>query len=121
MSENGEKATTSVRIPWRVVSILAGSAVALNGILWFLVWFVVPRDQAAAVLHYRAVRGIDYIGSGGQITILPVLGLLLGVINIVIGAAAYAADQRTAWVLWTVTPLFQIVLLTAFYFVWQAN
>ncbi|MDP3997856.1 MAG: hypothetical protein U1C49_01260 [Candidatus Andersenbacteria bacterium] len=96
-------------------------AIILNGLLWLLSIKLFPRENPIAILHYNTDIGIDFIGGGGDITILPAIGSLLVLSNIVLGLAVRPTDKQLARILWWILPIYQIVLLIAFYFIWRIN
>ncbi|MEX2054978.1 MAG: hypothetical protein WD972_02250 [Candidatus Andersenbacteria bacterium] len=108
----------------RFQALLLGLVVVsliLNGILWYGALELFPADDPAAVLHYSIDVGIDFIGESRQITTLPLIGLSLIIFNFIVGLALARADVRTSWVLWSICPVAQIILLVAFYLLWKVN
>lgn len=97
------------------------AAMVLNGLLWVGVSWFFPQTDPVAILHYTATVGVDFIGEGTHITVLPRLGAFVVVINVVLAAALRPADQRTTWLLLAPLPLFQALLLVAFYSLWRLN
>ncbi len=93
----------------------------LNGVLWALVFFLFPRDNPEAVLHYSVDVGIVFIGQGRQSFVLPLTGLLIIVGNAWLGWILYRTDKRSAWVFWGIIPLAQVILALAFFLIWYAN
>jgi multidrug transporter EmrE-like cation transporter len=79
------------------------------------------HDNPTAILHYSIDVGIDFIGQGKQIIVLPLAGLLLLIGNTVLGAALKRADIRSAYILWASIPIIQIILQGAFILIWQVN
>jgi len=105
----------------KTAGLFLGVSAGMNVLLWGLVSFVFPKDQPAAILHYSVDMGIDFVGQGSQIIMLPLMGTLLLVVNIVLGLAVWQADKRAAWVLWSVLPFWQVILLGVFYLLWRVN
>lgn len=93
----------------------------INAGVWVAALQLFPRQSAAVVLHYNVEAGIDFVGQGTHITVLPLAGSILLILNLVVGLAATTADRRVAWILWSVIPLLQLVIAAAFYFIWQIN
>ena len=80
-----------------------------------------PSDTPAAVLHYSVGVGVDFIGEGRQIIVLPLSGALLVVLN---GLAAYVvrrASWTATWILLSTTVLLQILLIIAYVYILQLN
>lgn len=103
-----------------LVLVIVGS-VLLNGCIWWLTVKFFPVESTAAILHYSIDVGVDFIGEGKQITSLPLLGAAIIIFNTILGIALLRADQRASWLLWSVMPLVQLVLLTAFYLLREVN
>jgi len=96
-------------------------AIALNVTLWILTAQLFPQESTAAILHYSTELGIDFIGEGSHIATLPRIGATLIIVNLILGFAIASADRRASWVLWSSLPLFQLILLGAFYLLWRIN
>lgn len=101
-----------------LVCILSG--IVLNIFLWSLVLFVFPQHEAA-ILHYSVDVGIDFIGEGHQIRVLPTVGLCILAGNLFLGLALFKVDKVSSWLFWSMIPVAQIVLIGAYYLIWRAN
>ncbi len=95
-------------------------SVSLNIAIWLLAFFLFPASDAA-VLHYSIGIGIDFIGSGRQIYLLPVIGLVVLVGNTLLGVVVKRTDLRSAWLLWSTILPVQVVLLGSFLLIWLVN
>lgn len=100
--------------------VLCVVSVLLNSVTWLVTRFF-PADDPAAVLHYSIEIGIDFIGEGRQIMVLPLMGSLIIICNTVIGFALLRANWRAALVFWAVMPAFQLLMLAAFFLLWRIN
>jgi len=103
-----------------VITIFSLSA-ALNAALWILAFIAFPQQGPAAILHYNAIVGIDFIGAGTQIYILPVLGLIVLLGNGVLGLVVGSASTRARAVLWSSILVIQCILALSFGILWQLN
>ncbi len=101
--------------------IITGISLILNAVLWLLTWRLFPLHNPAAVLHYNAGSGIDFIGNGEQIKMLPLIGLVLLVVNVSLGRIIRRASLAAAWIFWSSLPFLQIILLAAFVMLWRFN
>jgi hypothetical protein len=101
--------------------VLLGVSLALNALLWVAAVVVFPRTSPAAVLHYSIDVGIDFIGEGKQIIVLPAVGLAMAVGNALLGWLLRRTDPGAAYIAWGMAPAAQIVLLAAFILIWRAN
>lgn len=97
-------------MPPRVFKLLAAAAL-LNAVLWVLILTKFDRSNPATVLHYSVDVGIDYIGEGGRVTTLPIIGLSMLVLNSLLGWLLFKTEPRISWQVWAVTPIVQLVLL----------
>jgi hypothetical protein len=95
-------------------------SVILNIALWLAVTFFVP-DTDSTVLHYSIGVGIDLIGSGGQIYLLPLIGLLILIGNTLLGFFLKPTDIRSSWLLWSVVLPVHLILLCSFILIILAN
>lgn len=102
------------------LALLAISSVALNAVVWAIAWLF-PQHQTAAILHYTSSVGIDFVGEGRHIMVLPAVGGSILLINGVVGRLIKSADLRTAWVLWSAIPIVQLLLIVALLFLKSLN
>lgn len=105
----------------KVLGALVGSSLVFNGLIWWLTLTLFPVDSAAAILHYTIDVGVDFIGEGKQITSLPLIGSGIILFNAVMGVSLLRADQRASWLLWSIMPAAQLVLVLAFYLLREVN
>jgi hypothetical protein len=104
--------------PWLwLISI----SVLANGLLWCLVLVVFPKNTPVAILHYSIGVGIDFIGQGEKIVVLPVIGLLTLIGNIILSILIRPISTRVSWILIACLPFIQLILLAAFFLIWQLN
>ena len=103
------------------LGIILTISILLNVALWLQTSLMFSHDNPTAILHYSIDVGIDFIGPGKQIIILPLAGLILLVGNTVLGAGLKRADIRSAYILWSAIPVIQLILQGAFILIWQVN
>jgi hypothetical protein len=104
-----------------ILSAAIGSSVSINILLWLLIIFFFPRDTPTAILHYNLDIGIDFMGEGRQIKALPLAGLALLLGNFTLASMIHKNYSITAWILWLITPLVQLLFLLAFIRIWLVN
>ena len=104
----------------RLFAAVAAAAALLNALAWGIAWLF-PRHESAAILHYTSQVGIDFVGEGRHIMVLPAMGLLVLALNLISGRLIMATDQQTAWVLGGAAPLIQILLIIALIFLRSVN
>lgn len=100
---------------------LLGVSAALNALLWLSAAALFPKAVPVAILHYSVLGGVDFIGASHQIYILPLIGLLVLIGNIIVGLMVRQISIRSAWVLWASTILIQTVLIISFFILWKLN
>lgn len=106
----------------RVYSLgIVGVSVVLNLLLWILSITIFPQDSPVAILHYNAIVGVDFIGGGHQIYILPLIGVIILVGNIVVGLVVQKTSDRSRWLLLLTSVFVQIILLVSFAILWRLN
>lgn len=110
---------TPDRIP--LPTIVIGVSLILLIVLWILALVSFPKDTPAAILHYSVGVGIDFIGESRQIFILPAIGSVVFLFNMVLWKLIQPASAQAAWTLLGATPLIQIILLTAYMLLWNLN
>jgi hypothetical protein len=103
------------------VSATLSASLILNGILWLLTLTLFPQGDAVAILHYSVDTGIDLIGEGKQIIVLPQVGLVILLGNGALGALLRRTDPAAAWILWGCVAPLQLILIGAFTLIWRAN
>lgn len=101
--------------------LLFGTSIVLNGILWALAATFFPKDDPVTILHYSVGVGIDLIGEGSEIMLLPLVGLIIMIGNTVLGRIIAASSYRAAWIIWSSIPIVQAILLGAFLLLWRQN
>lgn len=102
-------------------SLIIGASIALNAFLWIVVLATFPKDSPNAVLHYTAGVGIDFIGEGWQIIMLPGMGLLLIAVNVFLARFVERASEIAFWICISSLPLLQALLLATYGILLQLN
>lgn len=100
--------------------LLAIISLILNGITWGIA-VLFPRHESATILHYTSSVGIDFVGEGRHIIVLPAAGALVLVLNLLVGRIIANTDERTAWILWSTVPVIQIILGASLIFLLSLN
>lgn len=92
----------------------------LNGLAWAIVLFF-PRHDSATILHYTSTVGIDFVGEGRHIIVLPAAGTFMLTLNVLVGRSIVSTDKRVAWLLWSTAPLVQGILIMSLIFLISLN
>ena len=74
-----------------------------------------------AFLHYNNIFGIDLVGSWWKALLLPIGGLLVLVINYLLGLYCYNTDKVISRLIVLSAGLFQIFLVWAVYLLVEIN
>ena len=69
-------------------------ALILNGINWGLIAFFIRPVDFPIILHYNVYFGGDVIGAWWQLYFLPAIGLIILIINTVLGYLFYQKQER---------------------------
>jgi len=96
-------------------------ALVLNITSWVVAFWFFPRTSSTAVLHYTSGVGIDLIGEGSKIILLPLTGTLLISGHLVVGYIIKSSAASAAWLLWGILPFHQAILLTTIIFLQRLN
>lgn len=105
----------------RAVWLTVGVAALLNIATWGVSLFWFPYSGSAAVLHYTSGVGIDAIGAGNQIMVMPLAGTLLALGNTWLGYSLKKISPRASWLLWITVPVIQAMLLITVIFIGHLN
>jgi uncharacterized membrane protein len=89
---------------------LGALAVALVLGLFAFVCFRFPALPARLPLHYTVDGLADRVGAASEVFILPLIGLLALLVNVIFGVVAYSRERMASYVVWGGTLLVQLLL-----------
>ena len=89
------------------------ASLALQGAVWWYVLANIHPSSEQFFLHYNVVFGVDLIGAWWKIYLLPAVGLLVLLLNYILGLYFYREDRLLSRLFSFFTLFFQIFLLTA--------
>lgn len=104
-----------------IILIVVTISILLNAITWGIVVYVFPDDRVAAILHYNTSVGIDFIGEGNQIKVIPWIGTALLAGNIMLALFLRTSSRRAAAMFWVILPIIEAVLLVAVVLILRLN
>lgn len=104
-----------------IILIVVAVSVLLNAATWAVVVYVFPDDRVAAILHYNTSVGIDFIGEGNQIKVIPWIGTALFTGNIILALFLRTSSRRAAAMFWAILPIIEAVLLVAVILILRLN
>lgn len=86
----------------------------LNAINWLAVYFINRRvSQDLVALHYNIDFGVNLIGSVKRIYLIPFLGLIIALLNLILTNSLYRQDRFAVHLLLAAALLANLFLLTA--------
>lgn len=103
--------------PW----LLAGFSLLANIGLWIGVMTTFPRNTPAAVLHYSVGVGIDFIGHGQQIVVLPAVATGILLLNIALAFGLRKVSRAATWIILSGAAIVQVLLIAAYSFILLLN
>jgi hypothetical protein len=80
----------------RIIFWLSVMNLAVNLIDWIILRIFIKPVDFPIILHYNVYFGVDALGDWKQIFILPFLGLILFLINLVLASHFYRQKERIA-------------------------
>jgi len=96
------------------VRIYLLSLFCLNGINWFLAYYVNKNvSQDLVVLHYNVNLGVDLIGNVRQIYVIPTLGLAFIAINFLLLLNVYRRNRFIIHLLFGFSLLINVLLIAS--------
>ena len=76
------------------------AAFLLNILLWSWLFFFIKPTGDSQVLHYNIYFGIDQIGPGIKLYLLPIFGLLVIGINLLLSISKHATKRLIIYASW---------------------
>lgn len=98
----------------RPLVMLGIASVVLVVVLWVLSLTLFPRELPAAVLHYNVGVGIDFIGEGRQILVLPGIGTAILILDAGLAYVLRKTSYLAGAILMGAGLLSQVLLIAAF-------
>lgn len=85
-----------------------------NLIDWLILKIWVKPVDFSIILHYNVYFGVDSIGDYKQVYLLPIIGLILFLVNLILSVFFYERKERIAsYVLLMATLMIQLSLIVA--------
>lgn len=85
-----------------------------NMIDWLILKIWIKPVDFSIILHYNVYFGVDQIGNYRQVYLLPMIGLILFIINLVLSMFFYGQKKRIAsYILLMATLMIQLSLIVA--------
>ncbi|OGL59205.1 hypothetical protein A3H10_01195 [Candidatus Uhrbacteria bacterium RIFCSPLOWO2_12_FULL_46_10] len=77
-----------------------------------LIVFIMPREENL-VLHYNIYFGIDLLGNWYEVLFIPLAGLILVILNAVVGSFVWRRDRVISYLLGFGTVILSFVVIVA--------
>ncbi|MBU1119418.1 hypothetical protein KKH43_06060 [Patescibacteria group bacterium] len=100
-------------VPNRSGIIIAFTAVLLNIVMWFLMYFFAKPDDYPLPLHYNIYQGIDLVDVWSRLYLIPIIGAAIIIINYALSTVIYKKDVFIASFLNITSVLVQVILVIA--------
>lgn len=93
---------------------LGASAISLNLINWFFVWWRLPFLEPTVPLHYHAYFGIDLLGPGWVWWLICLVGLVIALSHFFWASRLSAKNNLAALKILLISNLVQLIILIYF-------
>lgn len=80
-----------------------------------------PKNDPSAILHYTAGVGIDFVGNPWQIFVLPSMGLVMLLLNALLGRFVRGVNEVAFWIFWTSMPILEGMLIGVYIMLLRLN
>jgi len=95
----------------KFVILMLAAGIAANGYLWHYLKVSVDPSNAFATLHFTASFGIDLIGNAVDIYNIYYAALSFSAVNLIFARLIYKYDIFFSYILISMTPLLNAVML----------
>ncbi|MCK5466547.1 hypothetical protein KAI56_03585 [Candidatus Parcubacteria bacterium] len=108
---------------WKDKQIMAVlfSSVLLNVFIWVFLLQNQKENTYPIILHYNLFFGVDYLGDYEKIYLIPLSGLIIIIINLILGHLLYLKEKLAAYFLVFIIFIIQIFLLINSYLIIKIN
>ncbi|MBT3816766.1 MAG: hypothetical protein HOE80_00245 [Candidatus Magasanikbacteria bacterium] len=81
------------------ILLMVGTTLLMHIFMWFwLLWNIRPQEDSI-FLHYTVLFGVDFSGPWHYILYLPIIGLVIFIINTLLGWILYQKDHLASYLL----------------------
>ena len=91
------------------------SALGINFAIWLWLLIQFPPTRETVFLHYNVLFGVDLVGPWSGLLLLPIVGLVILLLNTVLGWLTYQYDSFISTVLLVAATCSQLFLFLAMY------
>ncbi len=93
----------------------------INFIIWIYLIDNYINIDTPIILHYNLFFGVDLLGAYIKVFLLPVSGLVILLINAILGQAFYKSERLASYLLTFNALMVQILLLISSYLIVRVN
>jgi len=93
-----------------VISALL-TAIALNIILWIILYLKIKPSEYPIPLHYNIFFGVDLMGGYTKVYTLPGIGILILLFNLILSFSLYKKERLASYLLIGTAVLIQVFLI----------
>ncbi|MFA4831401.1 MAG: hypothetical protein WC862_01585 [Patescibacteria group bacterium] len=90
--------------------VMLCASILLNLAAWFWLFWNIRSGDGTVFLHYNILFGVDYIGEWWKIVFLPATGILILILNTILGWILFQRDSFMTYLLNATSLLCQIFL-----------
>jgi hypothetical protein len=80
----------------QIIRWLLFLSILFNGVIWAVLKFFSHPEGSSIILHYNVYFGVDSIGAPQEVFMLPIIGLIVFLVNVVLAFYFYAKKERIA-------------------------
>lgn len=96
-------------------------SVLLNIIIWIFLIQNQKENSHPIILHYNLFFGVDHLGNYEKIYLIPIAGLIVIIINSILGHLLYLKEKLAVYFLIFIVFIIQIFLLIDSYLIIKIN
>jgi hypothetical protein len=104
----------------QIMSILFLSAL-LNIFIWIFLLQNQKENAHPVILHYNLFFGVDYLGDYKNIYLIPLSGLIIIIVNSILGHLLYLKEKLASYFLVFIIFIIQVFLLIDSYLIIKIN
>ena len=103
------------------IMIILFLSVLLNILIWIFLLQNQKENTHPIILHYNLFFGVDYLGNYEKIYLIPLSGLIIIIVNSILGHLLYLKEKLAAYFLVFIIFIIQIFLLIDSYLIIKIN
>jgi len=97
----------------KIILVLLAVALLLNLAIWAILFIKIKPSPLPIILHYNVYFGVDYLGKYTQAYIIPIIGLLVLIVNMILSCLVYPKSKLSVRILTITAAIAQILLMVS--------